>query len=105
MFFLFDSDINVIKITFKILYNNLMNILLRKDYTKFVNYWLISAFIPMIGLINCWWFDKINGLWFVYYNLGCSQGNITPLMPINGMKLSLYKQIPQYYLLNLDMTM
>ena len=79
-----------------------MNILLRKDYTKFVNYWLISLLF-MIGLIII-----VGGL----TRLTDSGLSITTWDVVKGIfpplnadqwneAVSLYKQIPQYYLLNL----
>ena len=83
-----------------------MNILLRKDYTKFVNYWLISLLF-MIGLIII-----VGGLTrLTDSGLSITTWDVVKgiLPPLNADQwneaFSLYKQIPQYYLLNLDMTM
>ena len=83
-----------------------MNILLRKEYTKFVNYWLLSLLI-MIGLIII-----VGGLTrLTDSGLSITTWDVVKgiLPPLNNDQwneaFSLYKQIPQYYLLNLDMTM
>ena len=83
-----------------------MEIVLRKKYLKFINYWLITL-LSLIGLIVI-----VGGLtrltdsglsittWDVFKGI---------MPPLNNKEwldaFNLYKQIPQYYLLNINMTM
>tara|TARA_B100000945_G_scaffold312135_1_gene306283 strand:- start:777 stop:1808 length:1032 start_codon:yes stop_codon:yes gene_type:complete len=83
-----------------------MEILLRKEYLKFINYWLISLLL-LIGLIVI-----VGGL----TRLTDSGLSITTWDVVSGIlpplsneewvnAFNLYKEIPQYYLLNTNMSL
>ena len=82
-----------------------MEILLRKEYLKFINYWLIFLLF-LIGLIVI-----IGGLTrLTDSGLSITRWDIVSgiLPPLNKEEwleaFNLYKEIPQYYLLNPTMT-
>ena len=83
-----------------------MEILLRKEYSKFINYWLIMLLF-LIGLIVV-----IGGLTrLTDSGLSITRWDIVSgiLPPLNNEEwteaFNLYKEIPQYYLLNTTMNM
>ena len=83
-----------------------MEIILRKEYLKFINYWLISL-LSLIGLIVI-----VGGLTrLTDSGLSITTWDVVKgiLPPLTNNKwdeaFNLYKQIPQYILLNENMTM
>jgi Uncharacterized protein required for cytochrome oxidase assembly len=82
-----------------------MEIVLRKEYSKFINYWLI-ALLFLIGLIII-----VGGLTrLTDSGLSITTWDVVKgiLPPLNANEwinaFNLYKEIPQYYLLNSNMT-
>ena len=83
-----------------------MEILLKKQYTKFINYWLISlmSLIALIIIVGGLTRLTDSGLsittWDVFKG-------ILPPLTIHQWEdaFQLYKQIPQYYMLNSNMSM
>ena len=83
-----------------------MDIVLRKEYLKFINYWLITLLI-FIGLIVI-----VGGLTrLTDSGLSITTWDVVSgiLPPLNNKEwedvFDLYKEIPQFYLLNQSMTM
>ena len=83
-----------------------MENILRKEYTKLINYWLISL-LTLIGLIII-----VGGLTrLTDSGLSITTWDVVKgiLPPLNKEEwinaFNLYKEIPQYYLLNSNMTM
>ena len=83
-----------------------MEIILRKEYSKFIIYWLISL-LSLTGLIIV-----VGGLTrLTDSGLSITTWDIVTgiLPPLNSNEceeaFNLYKEIPQFYLLNEDMTM
>ena len=83
-----------------------MEIILRKEYSKFINYWLISllSFISLIVVIGGLTRLTDSGLSITTWDV---VSGILP--PLNNNQwnevFNLYKEIPQFYLLNQNMTM
>jgi len=83
-----------------------MEILLRKEYSKFINYWLIFLLFLIALIVVIGGLTRLtdSGLSITKWNI---VSGIFP--PINQEEWSeafnLYKEIPQYYLLNTTMTM
>ena len=83
-----------------------MEILLKKQYTKFINYWLISlmSLIALIIIVGGLTRLTDSGLsittWDVFKG-------ILPPLTIHQWEdaFQLYKEIPQYYMLNSNMSM
>ena len=83
-----------------------MEIILRKEYSKFINYWLISllSLISLIVVIGGLTRLTDSGLSITTWDV---VSGILP--PLNNNQwndvFNLYKEIPQFYLLNQNMTM
>ena len=83
-----------------------MDIVLRKEYLKFINYWLISLliFIAIIVIVGGLTRLTDSGLSITTWDV---VSGILP--PLNGNEwekvFNLYKEIPQFYLLNQSMTL
>ncbi len=83
-----------------------MEIILRKEYSRFINYWLISllSFISLIVVIGGLTRLTDSGLSITTWDV---VSGILP--PLNNNQwnevFNLYKEIPQFYLLNQNMTM
>ncbi len=83
-----------------------MEILLRKEYTKFINYWLISLLflIGLIVIIGGLTRLTDSGLSITRWDV--VTGILPPLTNQDWIEaFNLYKKIPQYYLMNINMTM
>ena len=83
-----------------------MEIILRKEYSKFINYWLISLlfFIGLIVIIGGLTRLTDSGLSITTWDV--FKGILPPLTISQWNEaFDLYKQIPQFYLLNENMTM
>ena len=83
-----------------------MEIILRKEYSKFINYWLISLlfFIGLIVIIGGLTRLTDSGLSITTWDV--FKGILPPLTTSQWNEaFDLYKQIPQFYLLNENMTM
>ena len=83
-----------------------MEIILRKEYSKFVNYWLISllSLIGVIVIVGGLTRLTDSGLSITTWDI--FQGILPPLTNNQWEEVfSLYKKIPQYFLLNENMTM
>ena len=83
-----------------------MEIILRKEYSKFINYWLISllSFISLIVIVGGLTRLTDSGLSITTWDV--VSGILPPLNDNQWNEaFSLYKQIPQFYLLNQNMTM
>ncbi len=83
-----------------------MEILLRKEYQKFVNYWLLSllSLIALIVVVGGLTRLTDSGLSITTWDV--VKGILPPLNKNEWINLfNLYKEIPQYYLLNMNMTL
>ncbi len=83
-----------------------MEIILRKEYSKFINYWLISLlfFIALIVIVGGLTRLTDSGLSITTWDV--VKGIFPPLTNNQWIEaFNLYKEIPQYYLLNQSMTM
>ena len=83
-----------------------MEIILRKEYSKFINYWLISLllFIGLIVIVGGLTRLTDSGLSITTWDV--VKGILPPITKNQwNDAFNLYKQIPQYYLLNENMTM
>ena len=83
-----------------------MEILLRKEYLKFINYWLIFLLflIALIVIIGGLTRLTDSGLSITRWDIVL--GILPPLSKKDWVEaFNLYKEIPQYYLLNTNMTM
>ena len=83
-----------------------MDIVLRKEYLKFINYWLISllVFIAIIVIVGGLTRLTDSGLSITTWDV--VSGILPPLNNNEWEKVfNLYKEIPQFYLLNQNMTM
>tara|TARA_A100000164_G_C21942847_1_gene791750 strand:- start:1620 stop:2651 length:1032 start_codon:yes stop_codon:yes gene_type:complete len=83
-----------------------MEIILRKEYSKFINYWLISLllFIGLIVIVGGLTRLTDSGLSITTWDV--VKGILPPITKNQWSDaFNLYKQIPQYYLLNENMTM
>ena len=83
-----------------------MEIILRKEYSKFVNYWLISllSLIGVIVIVGGLTRLTDSGLSITTWDI--FQGILPPLTNNQWEEVfNLYKKIPQYFLLNENMTM
>ena len=83
-----------------------MDIILRKEYTKFINYWLIGllSLIGVIVIVGGLTRLTDSGLSITTWDV--VKGILPPLNESQWNKMfSLYKEIPQFYLLNSSMTM
>ena len=83
-----------------------MEIILRKEYSKFINYWLISLllFIGLIVIVGGLTRLTDSGLSITTWDV--VKGILPPITKNQWIDaFNLYKQIPQYYLLNENMTM
>ena len=83
-----------------------MEIILRKEYSKFINYWLISLllFISLIVIVGGLTRLTDSGLSITTWDV------VTGILPpLNNNQweevFNLYKKIPQFYLLNQNMTL
>ncbi len=83
-----------------------MEILLRKEYSKFINYWLIFLLF-LIGLIVVvGGLTRLTGSGLSITRWDIVSGILPPFNKEEWTKaFDLYKEIPQYYLLNSNMTM
>ena len=78
-----------------------MEIILRKEYSKFINYWLISLlfFIALIVIVGGLTRLTDSGLSITTWDV--VKGIFPPLTNNQWIEaFNLYKEIPQYYLLN-----
>ena len=83
-----------------------MDIVLRKEYLKFINYWLISLliFIAIIVIVGGLTRLTDSGLSITTWDV--VSGILPPLNSNEWEKVfNLYKEIPQFYLLNQSMTL
>ena len=83
-----------------------MDIVLRKEYLKFINYWLISLliFIAIIVIVGGLTRLTYSGLSITTWDV--VSGILPPLNSNEWEKVfNLYKEIPQFYLLNQSMTL
>ena len=83
-----------------------MEIILRKKYSKFVNYWLISllSLIGIIVIVGGVTRLTDSGLSITTWDI--VEGILPPLTSSQWQEtFNLYKKIPQYFLLNQNMTM
>ncbi len=83
-----------------------MDIILRKEYLKFINYWLISLliFIAIIVIVGGLTRLTDSGLSITTWDV--VSGILPPLNSNEWEKVfNLYKEIPQFYLLNQNMTL
>ena len=83
-----------------------MDIVLRKEYLKFINYWLISLliFIAIIVIVGGLTRLTDSGLSITTWDV--LSGILPPLNSNEWEKVfNLYKEIPQFYLLNQSMTL
>ena len=83
-----------------------MDIVLRKEYFKFINYWLISLliFIAIIVIVGGLTRLTDSGLSITTWDV--VSGILPPLNTDEWEKVfNLYKEIPQFYLLNQSMTL
>jgi len=83
-----------------------MEIILRKEYSKFINYWLLSLliFIGLIVIIGGLTRLTDSGLSITTWDV--VTGILPPLTSQQWENVfNLYKEIPQFYLLNQNMTM
>ncbi len=83
-----------------------MQILLRKQYSRFINYWLITllSLISIIIIVGGLTRLTDSGLSITTWDV--VKGILPPLNNEEWIDaFNLYKEIPQYYLLNLDMRM
>ena len=83
-----------------------MDIVLRKEYLKFINYWLISLliFISIIVIVGGLTRLTDSGLSITTWDV--VSGILPPLNSNEWEKVfNLYKEIPQFYLLNQSMTL
>ena len=83
-----------------------MDIVLRKEYLKFINYWLISLliFIAIIVIVGGLTRLTDSGLSITTWDV--VSGILPPLNTNEWEKVfNLYKEIPQFYLLNQSMTL
>ena len=83
-----------------------MEIILRKEYSKFVNYWLISllSFIGLIVIVGGLTRLTDSGLSITTWDI--VKGILPPLNNSEWEEaFNLYKKIPQFFLLNQNMTM
>ena len=83
-----------------------MEIILRKEYSKFVNYWLISL-LSLIGLIVVvGGLTRLTDSGLSITTWDVVKGILPPLNNSDWEELfNLYKEIPQYFLLNQSMTL
>ena len=82
-----------------------MEIVLRKEYTKFINYWLISLlfFIGLIVIVGGLTRLTDSGLSITTWDV--VKGILPPLNKNQWEEVfNLYKEIPQFYMLNQNMT-
>ena len=83
-----------------------MEILLRKKYFKFVNYWLLTllSLISLIVIVGGLTRLTDSGLSITTWDV--VKGILPPLSKEEWVEVfNLYKEIPQYFLLNTNMTM
>ena len=83
-----------------------MEIILRKEYQKFVNYWLLSllSLIALIVIVGGLTRLTDSGLSITTWDV--VKGILPPLNKEDWSELfNLYKEIPQFYLLNSNMTL
>ncbi len=83
-----------------------MDIILRKEYLKFINYWLISLliFIAIIVIVGGLTRLTDSGLSITTWDV--VSGILPPLNSNEWEKVfNLYKEIPQFYLANPDITL
>ena len=83
-----------------------MDIVLKKEYLKFINYWLISLliFIAIIVIVGGLTRLTDSGLSITTWDV--VSGILPPLNSNEWEKVfNLYKEIPQFYLLNQSMTL
>tara|TARA_B100002052_G_scaffold298853_1_gene333842 strand:- start:6525 stop:7556 length:1032 start_codon:yes stop_codon:yes gene_type:complete len=82
-----------------------MEIILRKEYTKFINYWLLSLlfFIGLIVIVGGLTRLTDSGLSITTWDV--VKGILPPLTMEQWQNaFNLYKEIPQFYLLNQNMS-
>ena len=83
-----------------------MEIILRKEYSKFINYWLITllSFIGIIVIVGGLTRLTDSGLSITTWDV---VSGILPPLNIEAWEkaFNLYKEIPQFYLLNQSMTL
>ena len=92
-------------IKYNLLYNTTMEIILRKEYLKFITYWLISLlfFISIIVIVGGLTRLTDSGLSITTWDV--VKGILPPLNNNQWNDVfNLYKEIPQFYLLNQSMT-
>ena len=83
-----------------------MEIILRKEYQKFFNYWLLSllSLIALIVIVGGLTRLTDSGLSITTWDV--VKGILPPLNKEDWSELfNLYKEIPQFYLLNSNMTL
>jgi len=83
-----------------------MEILLRKEYLKFINYWLIFLLFLIALLVVIGGLTRLTDSGLSITRWDIVSGIFPPLNQEEWLKaFNLYKEIPQYYLLNTTMSM
>ena len=82
-----------------------MEIILRKEYSKFINYWLLSLlfFVGLIVIVGGLTRLTDSGLSITTWDV--VKGILPPMSNSMENAFNLYKEIPQFYLLNQNMTL
>ena len=82
-----------------------MEIVLRKEYSKFVNYWLLSLLFLVALIVIVGGLTRLTDSGLSITTWDVVKGILPPLNDYQWSKVfNLYKEIPQYYLLNQNMT-
>ena len=83
-----------------------MEILLRKEYLKFINYWLIFLLFLIALIVVIGGLTRLTDSGLSITRWDIVSGILPPLNKEDWVEaFDLYKKIPQYHLLNTDMTM
>ena len=83
-----------------------MEIVLRKEYFKFINYWLLTLLFLIALIIIVGGLTRLTDSGLSITTWDVVKGILPPLNDEQWLEVfNLYKEIPQYYLLNANMTM
>ena len=83
-----------------------MDIVLKKEYLKFINYWLISLLIFIAIIVIVCGLTRLTDSGLSITTWDVVSGILPPLNSNEWEKVfNLYKEIPQFYLLNQSMTL
>jgi len=83
-----------------------MEILLRKEYSKFINYWLIFLLFLIALMVVIGGLTRLTDSGLSITKWDVVSGILPPLSKKDWIEVfNLYKEIPQYYLLNTNMTL